>query len=299
MKVLPFTIPVAHDKTITVQEDVLPHFYSYLHRHEEIQLTWILEGEGTLVVGNSMHPFRPGQIYLLGPNVPHIFKNDPSYFEEGSGKSTHSLTIFFNPAGKNLAPLFLLPEMKPVQLFLERLQHGFQIPATRFDQVSEGLLQARNTQGLDQLVQFLLLLRTLSAISDTTPLAPHMQAQSFSDFEGIRIAAIYNYIIQNYDRELSLEDVAEHANMTPHAFCRYFKKHTRQTFVNFLNEVRINEACKMLISGSYSGIATVAYNCGFNSVTNFNRVFKAIIGKSPRSYLSDYGKSVEAEQVLC
>ena len=293
MKVLPFTIPVAHDKTITVQEDIMPHFYAYLHRHEEIQIAWIQQGEGTLVVGNSMHVFHPNEIYFLGPNIPHIFKSDPSYFLPNSEKIIHSLSIFFNPNGEKLAPLFNLPELKTVQSFLQRSQNGFKIPAVAFAEISECMLQIINTSGVDQLVYFLQLLKSLSNLTELNPLATDTHTQTVSDYEGMRIGAIYNYIIQNYDRDLSLEEVSEHANMTPHAFCRYFKKHTRSTFITFLNEVRVNEACKMLINGTYSGIATVAFNCGFNSVTNFNRVFKTIIGTSPREYIINYGKSVE------
>ena len=73
MKVLPFTIPVPHDRTIIVQHEVLPYFYTYLHRHAEIQITWIQKGEGTLLAGNSMHPFKADEIYLLGANLPHLF----------------------------------------------------------------------------------------------------------------------------------------------------------------------------------------------------------------------------------
>ena len=83
MKVLPFTIPVPHDHTIIVQEEVLPHFYTFLHRHAEAQITCIQKGEGTLLAGNNMHTFRNGEIYLLGPNLPHLFKSDPAYFQPG------------------------------------------------------------------------------------------------------------------------------------------------------------------------------------------------------------------------
>jgi AraC-like DNA-binding protein len=76
--------------------------------------------------------------------------------------------------------------------------------------------------------------------------------------------------------------------MTPQAFCRFFKKRTRHTFVSFLNEVRINEACKKLTEGGFDSISTVAYTCGFNSITNFNRVFKAVLGKSPSEYVESY-----------
>src|ERR1700684_3187557 len=80
MKGLKFTIPVPRGKTVIVQKDVLPHFYPHLHRHEEIQLTWIQQGEGTLVAENNMYSFRSGEIYWLGVNLPHVFKSDPSYF---------------------------------------------------------------------------------------------------------------------------------------------------------------------------------------------------------------------------
>src|SRR5688500_13005013 len=99
MKVLPFTIPVAYDKTIIVQEDILPHFYTHLHRHEEIQLTLVLQGEGNLLVGNQMHRFRENELYLIGANVPHLFKSDESYFLPNSKKSIHALTLFFNTQG--------------------------------------------------------------------------------------------------------------------------------------------------------------------------------------------------------
>lgn len=86
MKVLQFTIPVPLDKSIIVQKDVLPYFYPHLHRHQEIQLTWIQQGEGTLVADNNMHPFRPSEIYWLGANQPHIFKSEASYFQPKSRK---------------------------------------------------------------------------------------------------------------------------------------------------------------------------------------------------------------------
>ena len=80
MKALQFTLPVTYDKSVIVQEEQLPHFYPYLHRHNEAQLTWIQEGEGTLVAGTSMHSFSAGDIFLLGANQPHLFKSNPEYF---------------------------------------------------------------------------------------------------------------------------------------------------------------------------------------------------------------------------
>jgi AraC-like DNA-binding protein len=285
MKVLPFTIPPSQDKTILIQEETLPYFYPYLHRHEEIQLTLILKGEGTLLVGSIMHPFSENQVYLIGANTPHVFKSDASYFLPESTKKVQALTIFFNTKGK-LTSFFDLPELKPVYSFFSNHHSGFRIPQESFTEISGKMLSIQYSSGLDQLMQFFQLLRALSSLENISPLAPDLQIQNFSDYEGLRISNIYNYIMQNYNRDVTLEEVAAAAFMTPQAFCRYFKKHTRVTFVTFLNEIRINEACKKLIEGSFDSVSSVAYDCGFNSITNFNRVFKTTTGKSPRQYLT-------------
>jgi AraC-like DNA-binding protein len=292
MRILPFTIPVPHDHTIIVMDEILPYFYTHLHRHEEIQLTWIMEGEGTLIAGNNIHPFNANEIYFLGPNLPHVFKSDPSYFDAENPKEVHTLTIFFNPYG-TLEPLFDLPEMKFVKSFLQHLNSGFKIPNDLFKDISSRMLSIYQSEGIDQLMQFLQLLKLFSSMSKLEPLAVNSYPPAITDNEGMRIGSIYNYIIQNFDKALSLEDVSEQAHMTPHAFCRYFKKHTRHTFVNFLNKVRINEACKMLNNNSMDSIASVAYSCGFSSITNFNRVFKIVTGKSPSAYMLKYANSVE------
>ena len=283
MKVLPFTIPASHDKTILVQEDIMPYFYPHLHRHEEIQLTLILKGEGTLLVGNSMHSFSANEVYLIGANMPHVFKSDASYFAPGGPKEIHALTIFFNTKGK-LASLFDLPELKNVYSFFSNQFSGFRIPEYSFADISGRILSLKYSSGMDQLMQFFHLLKSLSGLENTSPLSPDVQPKTFSDHEGMRISNIYNYIMQHYNRDITLEEVAAAAYMTPQAFCRYFKKHTRVTFITFLNDIRINEACKKLIDGTYDSVSSVAFNCGFNSITNFNRVFKSTTGKSPREY---------------
>ena len=287
MKVLPFTIPVSHDRTILVQNDELPYFYPHLHRHEEIQLTLILKGEGTLIVGNTMHSFNANEVYLIGANMPHVFRSDASYFASDPNKAVHALSIFFNTKGK-LASLFELPELKNVYSFFSCNYSGFRIPHHSFDNISGRILSIKYATGMDQLMQFFLLLQSLSNIETIAPLTSEAKPSNLSDHEGVRISNIYNFIIQHYNRDLGLEEVAATACMTPQAFCRYFKKHTRVTFVTFLNEVRINEARKKLLDGKYESVSSVAYDCGFNSVSNFNRVFKSTTGKSPKEFAQDF-----------
>ncbi|MGZ3944392.1 MAG: AraC family transcriptional regulator [Mucilaginibacter sp.] len=292
MKVLQFTIPVAHDKSIIAQQEDMPYFYPHLHRHNEAQVTWIQEGEGTLIAGNNMHAFQPGEIYYIATDQPHLFKSAPEYFLPDSKKRVRALTIFFDPNG-SLASLFSLPEMRAFKDFIRQYSQGFQVPSDYTSKVSRGMLDIQNAGGADQVIQFLQLLRILSSMKvNPVPLSDFDLSPGINETEGIRISNIYNYILQHYSTTITLDDVAREACMTPQAFCRYFKKHTRQTFVAFLNQTRINEACKKLTGNKYESISVVAYKCGFNSITNFNRVFKSIIGYSPREYLESYMNKV-------
>jgi AraC-like DNA-binding protein len=292
MKVLPFTIPVPHDHSIIVQEEVLPHFYTYLHRHAEIQITWIVKGEGTLLAGNDMHVFKEGEIYMIGANLPHLFKSDPAYFQPGNDKEVRTVTIFFNPGGK-LSALFSLPEMNSATAFINQHPSGFKVPDGIYLSMVKHILAIQQANGAEQLYGFISLLNVLSTTANLQPLSSGSYAFSMTDPDGMRIASVYNYIMQNYSNALTLEDVAMQAHLTPTAFCRYFKKHTRHTLVSFVNKVRVNEACKMLVNGSAKSIAAIAYSCGFNSITNFNYVFKSITGVSPRDYVNSYANAVD------
>ncbi|MDB5023680.1 MAG: helix-turn-helix protein [Mucilaginibacter sp.] len=288
MKVLQFTIPVAHDKSVIAQRDELPYFYPHLHRHKEAQVTWILAGEGTLIAGNNMHAFQSGEIYMLGADQPHLFKSSPEYFQSGSKKGIKALTIFFDPKG-SLTSLFDLPELRALKDFLQQHQQGFKLPAECVEKVSANMLDIQRSSGPDQMIHFLQLLRILQGIaSKPEPLSAFGISPGITESEGIRISNIYNYLLQHYSQAITLDDVAREACMTPQAFCRYFKKHTRHTFISFLNEMRINEACKKLTGNKYESISVVAYRCGFTSITNFNRVFKNVMGNSPRGYLDSY-----------
>lgn len=282
MKALQFTIPVCPGKSVIVQEDIAPNFYPYLHRHKEAQLIWVVRGSGTLIVENSIHLFQPDDIFYLAPNQSHVFK-DTEYGDEED--NIHSISVFFDPVGQ-LAPLFDLPELGQMKRFLREFSGGFKLDNSHFESVSERILKLRSAESYDQLLSFLYLIRILSENnSGHTPLST-VRNKIIEEGEGLRMSMIYNYIMQHFNRDLSLDDVAGVAHLTPQAFCRYFKKHSGITFVSFLNSIRVHEVCKELTRGDYESIASVAYNCGFNSIPNFNRVFKHVTGTTPKTYLT-------------
>jgi AraC-like DNA-binding protein len=155
-------------------------------------------------------------------------------------------------------------------------------------------------KNMDQIVALIDLFKKFASIPRLKELSSIYNHSEVSEHDGIRLSNIYHYIMANYARSITLEDVAQQAFMTPQAFCRYFKKRTLHTFVSFLNEVRINEACKKLTAGDAESvsISAIAYNSGFNTVTNFNRVFKTIVGKSPSEYQEDYFRSAYEETTV-
>lgn len=289
MKVIQFTIPVSRDNTVVAQHEILPHFYNYLHRHNEVQLTWVIEGNGTLIAGNYMQAFHSGDIYIIGSNQPHIFKNDSSYFEKKNKKTITALTIFFNPAGP-LKNLLALPEMESVQKFVQAMHTGLQVPFSVQTDIAAAMQRVHDSKQSNRISSFIELLHQLSEINDIKILSTIRADHHFTEQEGLRMNDVYQYTMDNYAEPINLKTVASIAHLTPQAFCRYFKKHTRKTYITFLNEIRINAASKKLITGNYDSIATLAYEAGFSSIVSFNRVFKKNTGMSPRQYQKEYAQ---------
>lgn len=292
MKALQFTIPVVPDKSVVVQEDHIPQFYPHLHRHKEAQLIWIIKGEGTLIADNTMHPFKANDIFLIAPNQSHVFKGSRTSVEDSEEGRVHTISVFYDPNGR-LANFLQLPELNQLNSFLNSYKYGFRLPEVHFPVVSKHILKLMDSNSMDQMLHFLLLLRTFCKMNPKPEHLSTFSKEYLTEGEGLRMGNIYNYILQHYQNTLTLEEVAAEAHLTPQAFCRYFKKHTGVTFISFLNEMRINQACKKLTNGEYESISTVAYNCGFNSITNFNRVFKNVAGLSPKEYLSKYLQNVQ------
>ncbi|MEP7144191.1 MAG: AraC family transcriptional regulator [Ferruginibacter sp.] len=291
MKVVQFTIPVSTNNSIHVQEDRLPHFYEHLHRHNETQITWVVKGEGTLIAGSYMQPFSPGDIYIVGANQPHLFKSNPEYFEKESTKSVHSLNIFFDPKGF-LTELLDFPEMLSIKKFIDISMNGIQSSPLNQKSIYDYIQKVNNSSLGFKLAAFIEMLQAFANFKSWK----YLSAESFeytTDSEGLRMDEIYQYTIAHYTEDITLEEISAVVFLTPQSFCRYFKKHTLKTYTTFLNEVRINEACKLFMANNFINIASVAYETGFNNVVNFNRVFKNIIGKTPGEFIKDYNKKIE------
>ncbi|WP_143310463.1 AraC family transcriptional regulator [Chitinophaga vietnamensis] len=288
MKVIQFTVPVADEGSVVIQEDILPYFYNYLHRHKEAQVTLIIKGEGTLIAGNYTQPFKAGEIYVIAANQPHMFKGDAKYFENLQEKNIHAIHIFFDHDNA-LKGLLALPEMDTVKKFLLLTRTSLQLPAAYEERTAADILRISRLHGPERLLAFVSMLLFFSKqVKDWKSLSTGFSRYAYSESEGLRMNDIYQYTLEHYAENITLGKIASVAHLTTYAFCKYFKKHTRKTYLGFLNEIRINAACKKIISGEFDSIASVAYATGYNNPITFNRVFRKVTGMSPSAYARKY-----------
>jgi AraC-like DNA-binding protein len=275
MKVLPFQIPKPEHDALVFQEDKEYVFYDKLHQHDEIQVSLIVEGEGTLIVGDTINDYHPGDILVFGSNLPHVFKSTPK-----ANTLSHMLTLFFTKEDFG-AHFFELEELREARSFFKTIENGYKIKATP---TLIGLfLTLKNSSKLERFIKLLEILKGLSK-RERKPLSSFIYEKKYSDIEGKRMRDIMEYTMNNYEKDITLERIAMVASMTKNAFCKYFKKRTNKTYFRFLNELRIENACKLLLSNEDYSIAEIADKSGFNNISNFNRQFKSIKNMVPAEY---------------
>lgn len=252
----------------------------YLHWHREMQVVLVQKGQGTVIIGSHIQPFSAGDIYIIGSNQPHLFKSANS-----RQRSIQLLCLFIDHA-KTLSNVpRQIPEMEIVVNFLKMADNGLQVPRQYAKVVETEMINARSKTGIHRFINFLKLISILVQINtlyDWKPLSSLLSTYS-TDVSG-RLSLIYQYTLEHYMNEISLEEIASVACMTPNAFCNYFKKYTRKTYFEFLTDLRISIACKKLLSGDYTTISMVAYATGFSSMVTFNRVFKKAMKMTPTNY---------------
>jgi len=276
MKVLPFKIPKPEQDTLIYQEDFETSFYDKLHQHEEIQFSIILEGEGTLIVGDTVNFYSKNDILILDSNMPHVFKSDVKASEH-----SRMLSLFFTKDSFG-TDFFDLEELLELQKFFKRSKHGFKV--TSHKKILKELFL--KLEASSKLERFMILLQLMKIASQANyeSLSSFIYDKKYSDNEGKRMRDVLAFTMNQYTTDITLDAVAEVSNMTKNAFCKYFKKRTNKTYFQFLNELRIENACKLMQTQTDSSISEIAYQSGFNNISNFNRQFKIIKGKSPNNY---------------
>lgn len=289
MKVIPFSIPKTQKEAVRVQVDNMKHFYDNLHQHPEIQITLITRSEGVLIVGNYIGNFKEGDVFVIGKNQAHVFRNDAIYFNPDNSLVAENISIFFD--AQYFGDFFWnLDEMEAVRQFVAEAAGGLRIEGKTTETIATLLKDIVHKKGLDKLITFFTILRVISESAEYKPLTVvekylhnHPNRELIGQYDSDRMNTILKYTFQEYQNTITIDEVARISNLTPEAFCRYFKLRTGKTYWRFLYEVRINHACKLLANKNII-IANIAYQSGFNNISNFNRVFKMIMQDTPRDY---------------
>ncbi|PRY22930.1 AraC family transcriptional regulator [Spirosoma oryzae] len=286
MKPLLFKVPTIDDRSFRIEQDRMPHFYGHLHFHPEVQLTLIQEGEGTLIVGDKIDRFAPGDVLMLGPNLPHVLRSDPDYYQPESTRQSVAVSVLFRPEQLE-AGVLNLPETLHLRQLLTESQHGVRLRSSDNPALTSQLENLPGQRPFDQLLTLLHVLDELATQPDREVLSVTAYVQPQRPDDHRRLERVFSYILEQYHTQITLDDVANIASLTPGAFCRFFRQHTRKTFSTLLNEVRIEHACRHLRESKQS-ISQTAYVCGFTNLSNFNRQFKTITGLSPSDYIRRY-----------
>ncbi|WP_367889165.1 AraC family transcriptional regulator [Polaribacter filamentus] len=276
MKVLPFKIPKPENNALIYQEDIEVVFYDQLHQHDEIQISFIEKGNGTLLVGDKISSYAENDIFIIGSNLPHAFKSDKNV-----GTNSKMLSLFFTTSSFG-EHFFELREFAEITTFFSKSMQGLAVKINKTELINS-FYKLKKATKLERFILFLEIIKMISN-AETEPLSNFVYSKIYSDIEGKRMRTVFDFTIENAHQKITLEEIARIANMTKNAFCKYFKKRTNKTYISFLTELRIENACQILKSKEEFSIAEIAFKSGFNNISNFNRKFKEVKNVTPFSY---------------
>ncbi|MEC3908250.1 AraC family transcriptional regulator [Tamlana sp. 2201CG12-4] len=264
-----------------------PYFFKVWHFHPETELVLIRKSTGTFFIGDQMERFKPGDLFLIGSNIPHLLLNDEEYFDGDSELIAEAWVIHLDKEFMN-NNLFDLPETAKLKPFLNDAKLGIKFS-------KKSALMIKNIFGelfgKPDYEKIIALLRMFQVLADDKKNYIIMSSPAFSDTyrEGRhhRMVKVYDYIYGNFRKNIELKELASIANMNNSAFCRYFKKVNKKTVSRYVNELRIGYACKLL-QEDVLNISEICYDSGFNNISNFNRQFRNIKNVSPSEYSKKY-----------
>jgi AraC-like DNA-binding protein len=253
------------------------------HFHPEAEIIFIEKGSGTRFVGDHSESFSVGDIGLVGPNLPHVWRSDPVYRENIPGLAAHVQVVHFNEEIFK-GYLSVLPEMQDINQLLFEAQYGIKFFGSARTAIETQMKELIRTSGIEKLVALIKILDFMSKTNEKQLLAStgYSKIRKSTDFD--RFDKAHRYMIDNFQKNINLETASALIGMTPTSFCRYFKKHTSKSFHTVLNEIRIGHACKLLIENKIN-ISGICYESGFSNISNFNEQFKKIKGLTPSQFI--------------
>lgn len=273
-------LPLSTDSSFLFMCWECNYFDKPWHFHKDYELVLIDKTEGTRFIGDHVSHFKDGDLALIGPNIPHLYRNNENYYKN-KGLVAKSIFIHFTDdfLGK---PFFDLPEMKLVRRLLDRASLGLDVLGKANKYVKQKLTEMKEEIPSKRLLSLLDILIFLSTSNDLKYiLSSGFTASNSNDTDRINI--VLQFIMENYTNDIYIEEIASRLNMSVASFSRYFKHHTRKTFSQYVTQIRIAHACRLLMEDNYN-ISEICYLSGFDNLSNYHRHFKKLLGVIPKEY---------------
>jgi AraC-like DNA-binding protein len=255
-----------------------PDYGTRWHFHPEIQITLAIKSQGYRIVGDNISPLRDGDCVLIGSDVPHVWQQDRT----GNAHAVQAVIVRFRRDFLG-SDWLARPEMDRLNKLLARARRGLQITGRTLQSITAKLRGLPKQEGLSRVVALLSVLDELANSGDLKPLASTGFRPSLDATDQERMGRILRYIEERLVDELAREDLARVASLSEGAFSRYFKSRTGRSLPEYVNELRIGRACRML-SESDNAVTDIAFDCGYRNLANFNRWFLKLTSHVPRDY---------------
>ncbi len=271
--------------SFSIRRDNVPFVNNHLHYHPEVELIYFKEGSGTQFIGDSIQTFHTGDVIIVGANLPHFWSFDQHYFAEGEKKPDIVVAHFCdNFWGSSFLDI---PENLPLRKVLENAKRGIKLTGKTKEFLGLLLEKMHLADGPRRILLLHEALLTISESEDIVMLSSETFQPDRKLSENDRINMVYQYSLANYKKKILLEEIAAIAYISPNSFCRYFKSRTKKTYSNFLIEIRVGMACKLLIENRIS-IKQICYESGFFNFASFHKYFKQITSKTPLNYQKEF-----------
>ena len=282
MKFIDLRLPKDIDKSFTVFKEVGQYFPCPWHYHPEYELVLVTKSTGRRMVGDSIGYFEEGDLVFMGSLLPHVWVNDQKFIQGEAGYLAEAIVIHFSEdfLGGNILDI---PEMEGFRKFLRLSNRGIGVKGKAREAINSIMIKMPGMNGLQRLSSLLSIFDILSGNVECDLLASPGFVETMNHKESVRLKKIIEYVMQNFDEDINLPMAASMMNMGVTTFCNFFKDNYRMTFMEYINSVRIGHACKLLFDKDQT-IAEVAYECGYNSLANFNRQFKKYKRINPSEY---------------
>lgn len=257
----------------------------FWHFHPEMELIYVNKGQGKCHIGNHLSYYNNSLLLLIGANLPH------NGFTDRLTTNGSETLIQFKQEFLGIE-FFDIPEMQKIKLLFERSKKGIIFGIETKEKIGDKIEKLSNKEGFKKILCFLEILYELAKSKDYTLLNVDGYIFETAPQDNNKLDGIYKHINNNFKQQISLNEIANVANMTVPAFCRYFKKVTGKTFTKLVNEYRVVHATKLLQESQMS-ITEIAFECGFNNFSHFNKLFKEVTGKSASKYRNEMTKIIE------